>query len=74
VKENIQLMCRDKCHVVWENKNVQQVIKLNCFTDNMHILAKYDKVSYNKLITKIEEYQVWITDEQEKQFLRIITN
>jgi hypothetical protein len=36
----------------------------------MHILAKYDKVSYNKLITKIEDYQVWITDEQEQQFVK----
>jgi hypothetical protein len=70
VKENIQLMCRNKCHVIWENKNPAQVIKLNCFLDNMVILAKYDMVSYNKLITKIEDYQVWITDEQEQQFVK----
>jgi 5-methylcytosine-specific restriction endonuclease McrA len=69
VKENIQLLCRE-CHHQWENKNIQQVIKLHCFVDNMYILAKYDKASYNKLITKIEDYQVWITDEQEKQFVK----
>jgi hypothetical protein len=36
----------------------------------MLFLAKYDITSYNKLITKIKDYQVWITDEQEKQFVR----
>lgn len=71
LKPNIQLMCRN-CHVLWESGEIQEKIRLHCFVENMLFIVKYEPVVYNKLITKIEEYQVFLVDQNEKQFVKEI--
>lgn len=53
VKENIQLMCR-KDHKIWESGNIELMIKLNCFNDNLLFIKQHDLIAYNKLLTKLE--------------------
>lgn len=56
VKENMQLMCR-KCHTIWESGTIEEKMELLCFAANLLIIQKYDIEAYNKLITKVEEYE-----------------
>lgn len=56
IGDNIQLMCR-KCHMDWESWNIERMIKLHCFKENLEFIRQYDQETYNKLCTKLEEYQ-----------------
>lgn len=53
VKDNIQLLCRS-CHLAWESNNIDKMMKLNCFEDNLLIIKRYDLETYRKLVTKME--------------------
>ena len=53
VKENIQLLCRED-HIIWESGTIDMQMNLNCFVDNVCFIHIYDKVQYQKFITRIE--------------------
>jgi hypothetical protein len=65
VKENIQLMDRD-CHRVWESGTISQQMNLLCFSSNLVFIYCYDTTTFNKFITRIEEYQAWLIEDQDK--------
>lgn len=64
LKANMQLMCRD-CHMSWESWNIIRMAKLLCFEENMQFIYLYDSETFQKIMTKIDEYLVWEVAENE---------
>jgi hypothetical protein len=67
VKANMQLMCR-KCHEIWESGTIEQQMRLHCFIENNVFIYHYDHTTFNKFLTRIEEYRAWLipgTDTKE---------
>lgn len=62
-KKNIQLLCRH-CHEIWEGRDVIDMIKLNCYWENLTIIYELEPQAFFKEITKLEEYIKWQLDEQ----------
>lgn len=63
IRRNIQLLCR-KCHIIWEGRNLAEMIQLHCFFDNMLIIKDLDVVAYNMLVTKLIEYLKCLSEKQ----------
>lgn len=74
VKENIQLMCRQRCHRTWESAPIEEQMALNCFADNLIFIYGQDMVAFNKFITRIEEYARWLVPEKDQVKLDFINN
>lgn len=49
VKGNMQLMCRNRCHRIWESGYIWEKMELLCFEDNLEFIRQYDEVAYRKL-------------------------
>ncbi len=73
VKENIQLMCRE-CHKIWESGTIEEQMRLHCFADNLVFIFFYDEESFNKFLTRIEEYQGWLIPGQDQEKITFINN
>lgn len=58
LKSNMQLMCRT-CHMAWESWNVVQMGKLICFEENMQFIFLQDRETFQKIMTKIDDYLLW---------------
>lgn len=71
VKANMQLMCR-KCHTLWESGAIEEKIALHCFIDNVMFIYHNDQEAYRKIITKVEDYRVWLIQDQDKEKIKAI--
>lgn len=71
VKENIQLMCRE-CHRIWESGTIEEQMQLYCFVQNLHFIYNYSIESFNKFITRIEEYMVWLIDDNDQVKIKAV--
>lgn len=67
LKQNMQLLCRS-CHMDWESWDVVRMGKLLCFEENLQHIYAYDYETFQKIMTKIDEYLHW--EPAENQLVR----
>jgi len=63
VEENINLFCREKCHMGWESGDPKRIVVLQTFEKDFHYLFVNDSEKFWKLYFKIEE---WVKGLEEK--------
>jgi hypothetical protein len=71
IKANIQLMCRG-CHRIWESGTIEEQVGLLCFIDNLQFIYTLEPLVFQKFITRIEEYKVWLIEEKDQDKIRVI--
>lgn len=54
-EDNINLFCRT-CHSAWESGDIEKMIVLNSFENDLLYIQKHDSKRYNKILLLIEEY------------------
>ena len=59
--ENINLFCRD-CHNAWESWSPSRMIMLLSFEKDMRYIREKDQETFNKILTKMQEYLAWNVD------------
>lgn len=66
LKGNIQLLCRN-CHMIWESGTIEQQMKLHCFIGNLQFIYPLEPLHFQRFVTRIEEYVLWLIEEQDKE-------
>jgi hypothetical protein len=64
-------MCRG-CHRIWESGTIEEQVGLLCFIDNLQFIYTLEPLVFQKFITRIEEYKVWLIEEKDQDKIRVI--